>query len=645
MNLFDLKPELLAIYQNLIDETELLPGQAEALGQARDRLQDEQFSLVVAGRFSVGKSLLINRAFLGADILPSRNEPTNCHPVYIVYGPENRLTLRDVEGGLETVVGDEKIAQALEEFGSQSQGRRPDRYQHFELAWNDPKMLQMLQRGVVLVDTIGTEDTEEHYIQKTYAEMEKASAVLFLFNMQQVGTDSELKFLDRYLSGARKKLFIVLTRADTRDEDEQREIREDFAQRIQPFFAARQIRVEDRVFVVSAKTRQGLDRLRQALIDFIANDRFKELFREHAGGLHQRVRTVREQLDREFRDLLARQAGDNQVLREQQQQIERLEEDLKHRGTEIKSLQDEVIESAIDEARGELGKLLDDTLDKVRMAADKEALKYALERLPNDLRRVFDRTGRQVQSGIREGLRERIKSWSGRPDFDSERLFEELGGWRFEDFSVFGAKLAEALGVAGSIWGILGGVAVFIESLNKTAQTGKVVLWWQSLAGGAAAPAIAPALTAAAPWVLGGLATMALGHQFAKWMSKKSLQACKDEVSKSLRKAINQLEDTFREAITDYTEQQLQRYLEHLERHLEQERKRLEALLREKDPAAIQRAIATSQARRERADGYLERLAALQTRAACCLTDKTFIPLQWRALVPPGAIEFSMARF
>lgn len=188
MDLFSRKSEIIEFYQCLINDPDnlFLEDRKTHLKQTCLELEQEQFSIVVAGRFSAGKSLLINRAFLRADILPYKNEPVTCHPVHIVFGEKNQLILRDNEGNAEfvaedTAVGDDQfkdIGDALKKYGAQD-GDDHDRYQHFELKWNDP---EVLKKGIVLVDTIGTEDTEERYIKKTFAEMERGSAILFLFN-------------------------------------------------------------------------------------------------------------------------------------------------------------------------------------------------------------------------------------------------------------------------------------------------------------------------------------------------------------------------------------------------------------------------------------------------------------------------------
>lgn len=88
MNLFAFKPKVLDFYQTLIaDKSGLFSEeQQNFLSVERNELETGQFIIVIAGRFSAGKSLLINRAFLHADILPYKNAPTTCHPVHIVYG-------------------------------------------------------------------------------------------------------------------------------------------------------------------------------------------------------------------------------------------------------------------------------------------------------------------------------------------------------------------------------------------------------------------------------------------------------------------------------------------------------------------------------------------------------------------------------
>ncbi len=63
---FERKQQLVNFYQMLLDDQQGLFSETDQqqLHDARLRFEQERFTIVVAGRFSAGKSLLINRAFL-----------------------------------------------------------------------------------------------------------------------------------------------------------------------------------------------------------------------------------------------------------------------------------------------------------------------------------------------------------------------------------------------------------------------------------------------------------------------------------------------------------------------------------------------------------------------------------------------------
>src|SRR5438309_7530961 len=68
-----------------------------------DKLETEQFNLVVLGQFKRGKSTLIN-ALLGADLLPTAVVPLTSIVTIIQHGPQPRALVRFLDG--RTLEGD-----------------------------------------------------------------------------------------------------------------------------------------------------------------------------------------------------------------------------------------------------------------------------------------------------------------------------------------------------------------------------------------------------------------------------------------------------------------------------------------------------------------------------------------------------------
>jgi len=619
MDLFSRKSEIIEFYQCLINDPDnlFLEDRKTHLKQTCLELEQEQFSIVVAGRFSAGKSLLINRAFLRADILPYKNEPVTCHPVHIVFGEKNQLILRDNEGNAEfvaedTAVGDDQfkdIGDALKKYGAQY-GDDHDRYQHFELKWNDP---EILKKGIVLVDTIGTEDTEERYIKKTFAEMERGSAILFLFNMKQAGTGSERDFIEKYLSKTGKKLFIILNRSDQMDSDEDRdEVLVDFKKRFQPFFKEHGIRVEDRIFMVSAKTGQGLDELRQRLVDFIANDRIKELLLVHTHQLKQTLNVVANQVKSHLQDLQKKKNGDEQALREKQKEIERLEEDLNVREDEIETMKYDLIDQGKNNLKYEIDDLKNRMSQSIR-PADKDELQDMITDMLDQLVRICEKVGKKLQGELRTHLDKAVRRWLHNIDIDemSSRIESLNVNW-----SVYNAaKLTGGVsGVGGSVLMGLGAVKAFTAytmAATALAEQGAVPLFWTWIAGGAAAGPILASVTAAAPFIGGGLILAALGYKIYQSMEKKGIRHNREQSLKVIKEMLKNSEKEIRSNIQVYVNEQIDTYMYKLKNEAGRQKRQLESVIEEKDIRILQRQIDDYSASENHLNVYLDRLNKL----------------------------------
>jgi len=618
MDLFSRKSEIIEFYQSLINDPDnlFLEDTKTHLKQTCSDLEREQFSIVVAGRFSAGKSLLINRAFLRADILPYKNEPVTCHPVHIVFGEKNQLILRDNEGKAEIVAEDtagdnqfKDIGDALKKYGAQY-GDDHDRYQHFELKWNDP---EILKKGIVLVDTIGTEDTEERYIQKTFAEMERGSAILFLFNMKQAGTGSERDFIEKYMSKTGKKLFIILNRSDQMDSDEERdEVLVDFKKRFQPFFKEHGIRVDDRIFMVSAKTGQGLGELRQRLVDFIANDRIKELLRVHTHQLKQTLDVVTNQAKSHLQDLQKKKNGDEQELREKQKQIEGLEEDLSHREGEIEMMKEELIE----EAKNDLKDKIDDLKDRMTQSirnADKDELQDMITDMLERLARICEQVGKKLQGELRKHLDKAVRRWLH--NIETDEMSTGLESLNVNRSGYDAAKLTSGVsGVGGVVLMGLGAIKAFgayTTTATVLAGQGALPLIGTWFVGGAAAGPILASVTAAAPFIAGGLIFAALGYVIYQSMEEKGIQHNREQSLKVVKEMFKNSEKEIRGNIQVYVNEQIDTYVSKLKNEASRQKHQLESVIKEKDIQILQRQIDDYLVRENHLNVFLNRLNKL----------------------------------
>jgi hypothetical protein len=121
---FTHRDTLLDLYQQLQDHP--YPGSNElelaALAGEAQRLRGEVFTIAFIGRFSVGKSQLINCLFLGEEVLTVNLKPTTAHLMRIGYGPQPALWL------LPSAEGDAEKPEGLKPEAPGTTGR--GRYRH-----------------------------------------------------------------------------------------------------------------------------------------------------------------------------------------------------------------------------------------------------------------------------------------------------------------------------------------------------------------------------------------------------------------------------------------------------------------------------------------------------------------------------------
>jgi predicted GTPase len=280
--------------------------------------------------------------------------------------------------------------------------------------------------------------------------MERGSAILFLFNMKQAGTGSERDFIEKHMSKTGKKLFIILNRSDQMDSDGERdEVLLNFKERFQPFFKEHGIRVEDRIFMVSAKTGQGLDELRQHLVEFIANDRIKELLRVHTHQLKQTLDVVANQAKSHLQDLQKKKNGDEQELREKQKQIEGLEEDLSHREGEIEMMKGELIEQAENNLNDQIQDLKKRVSQSIR-TADKDELQDIINDMLDKLAGICERVGKRLQVELSNHLEKAVRRWLHNIEIDEMSAGIELLN--------VNRSVYDAAKLTGGVGGVGGGV-------------------------------------------------------------------------------------------------------------------------------------------------------------------------------------------
>lgn len=179
----------------------------EILNTLLENLEKDEFSIVIVGEFSAGKSTFLN-ALMGEKILPSfTNETTatvnflkhrekslngECGRVYYFDGKTEALESID-QGVISKYVStksDISVAQSVE---------------HVDL-YLDSKFLE---GNVTLVDSPGLNGTADGHRDITQDQIDKSSASIFMFRADQPGSKSDFEFLKELKHRVNKIIFVL----------------------------------------------------------------------------------------------------------------------------------------------------------------------------------------------------------------------------------------------------------------------------------------------------------------------------------------------------------------------------------------------------------------------------------------------------
>lgn len=198
-----------------------LVGNLQAL---QKNWESERFEIVVVGEFSTGKSTFIN-ALLQREILPSKVTPTTATVNFIRHieelpghqgEPIAKVIFKD---GKEIVIPYLELPDYVTEMSSKV--NVSEHIHHVDLYVDSP----YLKNGVVLVDTPGLQALNPEHEKITKAQIKKSNASILLFNMEQPGKLTEIKFL-RDLSDSIDRIFFVANRLDGVPADQVQEVKE-----------------------------------------------------------------------------------------------------------------------------------------------------------------------------------------------------------------------------------------------------------------------------------------------------------------------------------------------------------------------------------------------------------------------------------
>ena len=238
------------------------------LSAARDllmRLADDRFNLMLVGRFSRGKSTLIN-AILGRAYLPTGILPLTSVITTIRYGSRTQVVLNFNNSRLRQEIPLASLAQYVTQQANPGNVKNVA-YAEIELP------VELLRRGVFFVDSPGLGSAIVENTQTTERFFPEADAFVLITSYDSPLSDEEDRALYR-IQQTGKTLFVLVNKQDTVGEDDRRQVLEYVQAQLEKFSFQRQ----PQVYSVSA--RQALEAKQSQQPDLVAGSGIRQFEEE-----------------------------------------------------------------------------------------------------------------------------------------------------------------------------------------------------------------------------------------------------------------------------------------------------------------------------------------------------------------------------
>jgi small GTP-binding protein len=219
----------------------------DLLSAARDlhaRLAEDRFNLLVVGRFSRGKSTLMN-AILGGDYLPTGIVPLTSVITTVRYGSRKQVVLNFTNSGLSREVPLSQLAEYVTQKGNPGNVKN--------VAYAEIQFpIELLRRGLFFVDSPGLGSPIIENTQTTERFLPHADAFVLVTSFESPLSEEEDRILHRVRS-ANKKVYVVINKQDTIGAQDRSEAIQFVGERLERFNFAE----KPHIFSISA--RQALE--------------------------------------------------------------------------------------------------------------------------------------------------------------------------------------------------------------------------------------------------------------------------------------------------------------------------------------------------------------------------------------------------
>lgn len=238
---FELAEIVRSLHAALADPARKEKGRIQELFE---RLAEDRFNLVVVGRFSRGKTSLMN-AILGTDSLPVGIVPLTSVVTTVGYGSKPGVRITYKSRFLDSVIPLEALADYVTQRGN------PGNVRGISIA--EVKLpAELLRRGFYFVDTPGLASTIRENTRTTEEFLPQADAFVLLTSYESPLSAEEMEVI-RTASTSARRVFVVVNKQDLASPEERSEVLRDLKQR------AADVPGADRLMVFSVSARQGLE--------------------------------------------------------------------------------------------------------------------------------------------------------------------------------------------------------------------------------------------------------------------------------------------------------------------------------------------------------------------------------------------------
>ncbi|MFL1379109.1 MULTISPECIES: dynamin family protein [unclassified Nocardiopsis] len=215
---------------------------AASVGDLRDRIARDDFSVIVMGEFNAGKSTTVN-ALLGQKVLPAKGKPTTAVLTVVTWGEGPAVTLHPLDPGQPEL--SIEPARLVDHITIDAEGAS-HRWGRAEVRWP----LALCRNNVRIIDSPGLNEDEERS-RITLEHTAGADAVVFVVSALRALSQSEREVIDRNLHMFdQANLYLLVNRINQVDEDDVEEVRADLLSRAREYWGLG----EDRVLFVDSKS-------------------------------------------------------------------------------------------------------------------------------------------------------------------------------------------------------------------------------------------------------------------------------------------------------------------------------------------------------------------------------------------------------